>query len=38
VLFVLDRLLAVGAPERTMLLALGPGFTTSALSLRCGAD
>ena len=33
VLFVLERLLAAGMPERTMLLALGPGFTTSGLSL-----
>ncbi len=34
VLFVLERLLAAGMPERTMLLALGPGFTTSGLSLK----
>jgi len=33
VLFVLERLLAAGLPERTMLLALGPGFTLSGLSL-----
>jgi alkylresorcinol/alkylpyrone synthase len=33
VLFVLDRLIAHGMPERTMLLALGPGFTTSGLCL-----
>jgi alkylresorcinol/alkylpyrone synthase len=33
VLFVLDRLLAAGMPDRTVLLALGPGFTTSGLSL-----
>ena len=33
VLFVLQRLLGAGAPERTLLLALGPGFTTSGLSL-----
>ena len=33
VLFVLERLLNAGMPERTMLLALGPGFTTSGLSL-----
>ncbi len=33
VLFVLERLLAAGMPERTMLLALGPGFTTSGLSV-----
>ena len=36
VLFVLERLLAEGMPERTMLLALGPGFTTSGLSLVRG--
>jgi alkylresorcinol/alkylpyrone synthase len=36
VLFVLDRLVAQGMPERTLLLALGPGFTTSGLCLaRC---
>lgn len=34
VLFVLERLLAAGMPERTMLLALGPGFTVSGLTLR----
>ena len=33
VLFVLERLLAEGLPERTMLLALGPGFTASGLLL-----
>ena len=33
ILFVLDRLLARGLPERTLLLALGPGFTGSGLSL-----
>jgi alkylresorcinol/alkylpyrone synthase len=33
VLFVLERLIASGMPPRTMLLALGPGFTTSGLSL-----
>jgi alkylresorcinol/alkylpyrone synthase len=33
VLFVLERLLARGLPDRTMLLALGPGFTSSGLSL-----
>ena len=36
VLFVLERLIAAGMPERTMLLALGPGFTTSGLSLSRG--
>ena len=33
VLFVLERLLAAGMPGRTLLLALGPGFTASGLSL-----
>jgi alkylresorcinol/alkylpyrone synthase len=33
VLFVLKRLLEAGLPERTLLLALGPGFTTSGLML-----
>ncbi len=36
VLFVLDRLIAAGMPARTLLLALGPGFTTSGLSLVRG--
>lgn len=33
VLFVLERLLASGMPDRTLLVALGPGFTVSGLSL-----
>jgi alkylresorcinol/alkylpyrone synthase len=33
VFFVLDRLIARGLPHRTLLTALGPGFTLSALSL-----
>lgn len=33
VLFVLERLVAAGLPPRTVLTALGPGFTCSALSL-----
>ena len=33
VLFVLERLLQAGMPARTLLLALGPGFTVSGLSL-----
>ena len=33
VLFVLDRLLSAGLPKRTVLAALGPGFTCSCLSL-----
>jgi alkylresorcinol/alkylpyrone synthase len=36
VLFVLDRLIARGLPPRTLLTALGPGFTLSALSLVAG--
>jgi alkylresorcinol/alkylpyrone synthase len=31
VLFVLERLLSAGMPERTLLVALGPGFTASGL-------
>ena len=33
VLFVLERLMAAGLPKRTVLTALGPGFTCSCLSL-----
>ncbi|MEO7634840.1 MAG: type III polyketide synthase [Sphingomicrobium sp.] len=33
-LFVLDRLLAEGLPERTMLTAFGPGFTCAGLLLE----
>jgi len=33
VLFVLDRVIQAGMPERVMLLALGPGFTASGLLL-----
>ena len=33
VFFVLDRLIARALPHRTLLTALGPGFTLSALSL-----
>ena len=33
VLFVLERLVDAGLPQRTVLAALGPGFTCSALSL-----
>ena len=36
VLFVLERLLARRFSGRTMLLALGPGFTASGLALDCG--
>lgn len=35
-LFVLDRLIRDGLPNRTLLTAMGPGFTTSSLSLRRG--
>jgi alkylresorcinol/alkylpyrone synthase len=34
VLFVLDRLIARGLPERTMLTAFGPGFTCAGLLLE----
>ena len=34
VVFVLDRLLAKGLPERTMMTAFGPGFTCSGLLLE----
>ncbi|MCC5795326.1 MAG: type III polyketide synthase [Chromatiales bacterium] len=34
VLFVLQRLIESGLPERAMLLALGPGFTLSGLRLE----
>jgi alkylresorcinol/alkylpyrone synthase len=34
VLFVLDRLLARGLPQRTLLTAFGPGFTCSGLLLE----
>jgi alkylresorcinol/alkylpyrone synthase len=37
VLFVLDRLLARGLPERTMMTAFGPGFTCSGLLLERAA-
>ena len=33
VMFVLDALIARGLPKRTLMTALGPGFTLSALSL-----
>jgi alkylresorcinol/alkylpyrone synthase len=36
VFFVLDRLLARGLPNRTLLTALGPGFTLATLSLVTG--
>lgn len=33
-LFVLDRLIAAGLPDRTLLTAMGPGFTASCVGLR----
>ena len=36
VLFVLERLIARGLPERTMMLAFGPGFTGAGLLLEAG--
>ena len=37
VLFVLERVIAGGLPERTLLTAMGPGFTASCASLRLAA-
>lgn len=37
VLFVLDRVLKRGLPERSVLNAMGPGFTSSCLTLRRAA-
>ena len=34
VLFVLDRLVALGLPDRTMMTAFGPGFTCAGLVLE----
>ena len=34
VFFVLERLMKQGLPERTLISALGPGFTSSCVSLR----
>lgn len=34
VLFVLERLMKEGLPKRTLITALGPGFTSSCVSLR----
>jgi alkylresorcinol/alkylpyrone synthase len=36
-LFVLDRLIRAGLPSRTLLTAMGPGFTTSCVSLKRAA-
>jgi alkylresorcinol/alkylpyrone synthase len=37
VLFVMDRLIAAGLPPRTVMTALGPGFSCGALSLARAA-
>jgi len=37
VLFVLERALAQGLPSRSLMTALGPGFTASCVSLRHAA-
>ena len=37
VLFVLDRILRAGLPSRTLLTAMGPGFTASCVSLKRAA-
>lgn len=37
VLFVLERLRAAGLPKRSLLTALGPGFTASCVALRHAA-
>jgi alkylresorcinol/alkylpyrone synthase len=37
VLFVLDRLIAAGLPQRTVLTAMGPGFSCGVLSLARAA-
>ncbi|QND46054.1 type III polyketide synthase (plasmid) [Rhizobium lusitanum] len=36
-LFVLERLISAGLPRRTLLTALGPGFTLSCASLKAAA-
>jgi len=36
-LFVLERLIRSGLPPRTLLTAMGPGFTASCVSLRRAA-
>ena len=36
-LFVLDRLIQAGLPPRTLLTAMGPGFSTSCVSLKKAA-
>ena len=37
VLFVMDRVLKAGMPERAVMTALGPGFTCGCLSLKRAA-
>jgi alkylresorcinol/alkylpyrone synthase len=37
VLFVPDRILRAGLPSRTLLTAMGPGFTSSCVSLKRAA-
>ncbi len=36
-LFVLERVIAAGQPQRTLLTAMGPGFTLSCVSLKAMA-
>jgi len=36
-LFVLERLISTGLPRRTLLTALGPGFTLNCASLKAAA-
>lgn len=36
-LFVLDRLITAGLPPRTLMTAMGPGFTASCVSLKAAA-
>jgi alkylresorcinol/alkylpyrone synthase len=37
VLFVLERIMHEGLPSRTLLTAMGPGFTSSCVSLKRAA-
>jgi len=37
VLFILERVIRAGLPERTLLTAMGPGFTASCASLKRAA-
>jgi alkylresorcinol/alkylpyrone synthase len=37
VLFVLERIIQAGLPSRTLLTAMGPGFTSSCVSLKRAA-